>query len=75
MMMMLMMMMRLEPSVPPGTAASFSYPQEFLQQGIFPKFAKFKAGIVNNVQKLEKYHLLGKHVLPFIRRGKNAKDI
>ena len=45
-------MLRLEPSVPPGSAASFSYPQEFLQQAMFPEFAKFKAGIVNNVQKV-----------------------
>ena len=66
-MMMMMMMLRLEPSVPPGSAASFSYPQEFLQQGMFPEFVKFKAGIVINVQKMEKYYLLGKHVLPFIR--------
>ena len=74
MMMMMMMMLRLEPSVPPGSAASFPYPQEFLQQGVFPEFAKFKAGIVNNVKKLSKYHLLGitrKHVLSFFhKKGK-----
>ena len=51
-----------------------SLPTGILQQGVFPEFAKFKAGIVNNVKKLSKYHLLGitrKHVLSFFhKKGK-----